>query len=110
MSPNSRPALPFVLDISDVSRTLQRFLEGAPGSIDATVDNVVRVRVDPSMRVLSINFLETKADPGVLRELERATVAAVNLALQKAALAAGEALAELNEKVTLRPPPGPSKE
>jgi DNA-binding protein YbaB len=91
----SNPPPPTPLQIGDVSDTLQRFLESPSAAFEASADAKVRVRVNASMQLLAVEFLDSSVDGGCKRELELATVAAVNSALQKAALAAGDALNEL---------------
>jgi hypothetical protein len=84
------------LDVEDVSRALERLVEGSiAGSIEATVDNLVRVRVGRAMNVIAVEFLDPALDSAMKQRLETAVVGAINTALQRAALAAGEALAEL---------------
>lgn len=93
------PPSPTPLQIGDVTDTLQRFLESPSVLFEATADAKVRAQVNASMQLLSVEFLDSRLDKGLdpacRRELELATVAAVNSALQKAALAAGDALNEL---------------
>jgi hypothetical protein len=48
--------------------------------------------------LLSIEILDPKVDRRICSALETAAVAAVNLALQKAALPAGDAVAALDRK------------
>jgi DNA-binding protein YbaB len=95
--PNRMPPL----QIEEVSETLRRFAEGSRTSFEATSDDLVSVRVGTSMNVLAIEFLDPRLDAHLKEPLEAATVAAVNAALQKAALAAGRALAELQQKVRI---------
>ena len=54
--------------------------------------------VDGALRLLSIEILDPKVDRRICSALETAAVAAVNLALQKAALPAGDAVAALDRK------------
>lgn len=90
------PGLSF--DVGTISNTLQGFIDGSTKPFETSVDKLVRVRVGGSLNVVSIEFLHPKMDAALKRELETATVAAINLALQKATLAAGDALTELAEK------------
>lgn len=94
----SKPPPPAPLQIEDVSETLQRFLESPSATFEASADAKVRVRVNASMQLLSVEFIDSRLDEGCRRELELATVTAVNAALQKAALAAGDALNELSRR------------
>lgn len=95
--PNRMP--PVSLQMEEVSETLRRFAEGSRISFEATSDDLVSVRVGTSMNVLAVEFLDQRLDSHVREALQAATVAAVNAALQKAALAAGRALAELQQKI-----------
>jgi len=88
--PPPPPRLPF--DAGDVSQALERLLEG---SIEASADNLVRVRVGRAMNVIAVELLDPSLDRSVKQRLETAVVGALNTALQRAALAAGQALAEL---------------
>ena len=97
---NARP--PFSLEVDEVSETLRRHVEGSNTFFDATADNIVRVRVNSSMSVVEVEVLAPNIDARTREELQIATRGAVNAALQKAALAAGQAFAELAQKVRLR--------
>lgn len=87
------------IQIQEVSETLRRFAEGTRTTFEATSDELVSVRVGTNMNVVEIKFLTPRLDAHVKEPLEAATKAAVNAALGKAALAAGRALAELQEKL-----------
>lgn len=93
-------------DAQAISAALQRFLDGRAGPFESTVDNLVRVRVDASMRLLGVELLDDCVDAGRRRAIEVALVAAVNAALQKAALAAAGALGELGQHVNVPSPGG----
>jgi DNA-binding protein YbaB len=95
--PPPPPRLPF--DAGDVSQALERLLEG---SIEASVDNLVRVRVGRAMNVIAVELLDPSLDRAVKQRLETAVVGALNTALQRAALAAGQALAELEKHGSAR--------
>jgi hypothetical protein len=91
------PVPPFA--VSDVSLALQRFVDRGSQSFEAEADNLVRVRVGPSLNVLRVEILHLEVPKDWKTALEAAIASAANLALQKAAIAAGEALAELEQKV-----------
>jgi len=93
--PPPPPRLPF--DVGDISRALERLVEGqAKGAIEASIDGLVSVRVSRAMNVLAVELLDPALDRAHKQRLETAIVGAVNTALQRAALAAGEALAEFD--------------
>jgi DNA-binding protein YbaB len=97
VSKDSKPS-PFAFDRGEISAMLQRLAEAPGKTYEGVADNLVRVRVDGAMRVLSIEILDPGVDRRICSALETAAVAAVNLALQKAALAAGDAVAALDQK------------
>ncbi len=90
------PSRPFAPNEDEVAAILRRLAEAPSRTYEATADGVVRVRVDGAMRVVDIEVLDAKADPHAKAALEAAAAAAVNLALQKAALAAGDVVAALD--------------
>jgi DNA-binding protein YbaB len=96
--PKDSTPSPFAFDSNEISAILQRLAEAPGKTYEGVADNLVRVRVDGAMRVLSIEVLDPKVDRRICSALETAAVAAVNLALQKAALAAGDAVAALDRK------------
>lgn len=102
MTEKSKSLPRFIVEGNEVSETLRKFVEASTDSFFTEVDHVVRVEVGRSMNVLAVEFSHPGLDPGVKQTLEAATVAAVNSALQKAALAAGSAMAELEKKIRLR--------
>ena len=106
--PNRMP--PPVLQMDTVSETLRRFAEGSRRTFEATADDLVSVRVGTSMNVVAIEFLDARLDEHMKEPLQAATVAAVNAALAKAALAAGQALAELQVQLQAKgeEPPSPT--
>lgn len=98
--PNAAPRLS--IEIGEVSETLRRYVERASTLHEATMDNLVRVQVGNSMNVVAIEFLNPKLDRETKQALEVATLGAVNAALRKAALAAGQAMAELEKTLRIR--------
>jgi DNA-binding protein YbaB len=86
------------LDADDVTDLLQRFVELGNRSSEAIVDDLVRVRVGAAMNVLAVEILDPVLDPAMKRRLETAVVGAVNTALQRSALAAGQALGEFERR------------
>ena len=97
MSKTPTPS-PFAFDNDEVTALLQRLAEAPGKTYEATADALVRAQVDGALRLLSIEILDPKVDRRICSALETAAVAAVNLALQKAALAAGDAVAALDRK------------
>lgn len=88
------------VEAAEVSEVLQRFLDLGSRSFEATVDDLVRVRVGSSMNVLAVEFLDPALNPAMKQRLETSVVGAVNTALQRAALAAGQALSEFEQQKT----------
>jgi DNA-binding protein YbaB len=102
MTEKSKSLPRFSVEGNEVSETLRKFVEASTDSFSSEVDQVVRVEVGRSMNVLAVEFTHPGLDRDVKQRLEAATVAAVNSALQKAALAAGNAMAELEKKIRTR--------
>jgi DNA-binding protein YbaB len=101
---DDKPTWPSLPDIGDVSETLQKFVEGNGTIIEASVDDLVRVRMSSSMAVVSVELCHPDLSPHVKGALEAALVGAINTALQRAALAAGNALAELEQRINQAKP------
>jgi len=80
------------LNTDEVSQLLGRFAEATDRAVEAMVDDLVRVRVGPAMNVLSVEILDPALDRATRERLETAIAGAVNIALQRVALAAGQAL------------------
>jgi DNA-binding protein YbaB len=87
-----------LLLVDDVSTRLQQFVDNRQ-IFEAMTDNLVRVRVGPSMNVLAVEILDSTLAGDRRSALEVACASAVNAALQKAAIAAGQALAEIAQKI-----------
>jgi hypothetical protein len=96
--PPSKPAF----DAEEISALLQRFVDTSGDSVEASVDNLVRVRVGRAMNVTAVEFLDPALDSATRLRLEPAVLAAVNAALHKAALAAGAALVDFQRQKTGR--------
>jgi DNA-binding protein YbaB len=77
-------------EIENVSAILNAFSKGTP--VDVTVDDLVRVRVSATLTVLSVEILASTLDPAMKQNIETAFVGAMNTALQRTALLAGQAL------------------
>lgn len=88
--------LPFGAD--DVSERLQRFVDTAGAHFEASADDLVRVRVNSAFQVVAIELLDLPIEAGLKQRLETAITGALNTALQRAALAAVDALAELEQR------------
>ena len=86
------------MEAAEISQLLQRFVDVGSRSFEATVDDLVRVRVGASMNVLAVDFLDPALSPAMKQRLETAVVGAVNTALQRAALAAGQALSDFEQQ------------
>ena len=84
----------FPVDIGEVSERLQRFVDAA-GNFEASADDLVKVRVGSAMNVVSVELLDPALEAEIKQRLETAIVGAVNTAMQRSVLAAGDALAEL---------------
>jgi DNA-binding protein YbaB len=76
----------------DISEFLQRFIDVGTRTAEAMVDNLIRVRVGPAMNLQSVEILDSTLDPGMKQRLETAIVGAVNTAMQRATVTAGQAL------------------
>ncbi len=92
------PPQPPSMDVNEVSELLRRFVSEGNRSFEAAVDGLVRVRVGASMTVLAVEFLDPALDPAMKQRLETAVTGAVNTALQRAALGAGQALSEFDQQ------------
>jgi DNA-binding protein YbaB len=88
--------------VGEVSERLQRFVEAA-GSFEASADDLVRVRVGSAMNVVSVELLDPDLDSAAKQRLETAIVGAINTAMQRAVLGAGQALADLEKMTAARP-------
>jgi hypothetical protein len=84
--------IPDVSDSEEVGRFLQQFVDTRTHAEQAIVDDLVRVRVGPAMMIQSAEILEPGLDDDLKRRLETAIVGAVNTAMRRASLAAGQAL------------------
>jgi hypothetical protein len=84
------PEMPF--DADQVSQVLREFVDASNVGAEASVDETVRVRVGAAMNLLSVEILESTLDQALKQRLETAIVGAVNIAMQKAVIAAGSAL------------------
>ena|SRR5947207_6381161 len=87
-----------LFNADEVSQLLQRFVDVGNRPVEATVDDLVRVRVGAAFNVLAVEILDPVLNPEMKRRLETAVVGAVNTALQRAALAAGQALRDFTEQ------------
>jgi hypothetical protein len=95
-----RPSVGPVIDAAQVSALLRRFVDAGSRSFEATVDDLARVRVGSDMKVLAVEFLDPAIDPALRQRPEAAAAGAINTALQRAALAAGQALSDLTPHTT----------
>lgn len=91
-STDSPPSSAFSADA--VAKLLQSFAEESNRSFEASVDDLVRVRVGTTLKVLSVELLDESIDVTVKERLELAIAGAINLALQKSAVAAGKLFVE----------------
>jgi DNA-binding protein YbaB len=82
-------------EIDKVSERLRRFVHSASRNYEASADDLVRVRVGRTLNVISVELLDPKFEGHAKQQLETAIASAVNAALQRAALAAGDALADI---------------
>ena len=74
---------------------LRRFAEQANSSFAATADDLVTVRVGGGLNVTAVDILERSLNADLKQRLETAIMGAVNIAMQRAALAAGQAIGDL---------------
>ena len=97
--PKDRPAslMPDASHAELVAAILKGFAEESSRSFEASVDEVVRVRVGTSMNLLSVELLDHTLDPRARERLETAITSAVNLAMHRAASAAGTLFAEFEQ-------------
>ncbi|MFF1657756.1 hypothetical protein [Streptomyces sp. NPDC058255] len=92
MSAQLPPNQPTSPDSAEVSDLLQRFIELGSHPVEATVDDLVRVRIGAAMNVLTVELLDPTLAPEKRQRLETAIAGAVNTALQRTVLAAGQAV------------------
>jgi DNA-binding protein YbaB len=86
-------------DVLRVREILQANIGAVKTPTVETVDGLVQVTVDPQLRVLRVEFLDGLMDPVKRLALEKATVDAVNVAMQKVVLSTSEALMQLEKKI-----------
>ena len=98
------PPTPFSSD--QVGEALRQFAELRMESAEATVDNFVRVRVGGALNVLSVEILDTGIEALVRQRLETAITGAVNTAMQRMAVQAGQALRTFGRQRTRDVRPG----
>src|SRR5262249_55343239 len=98
------PPTPFSSD--QVGDALRQFAELRMESAEATVDNFVRVRVGGALNVLSVEILDTGIEALVRQRLETAITGAVNTAMQRMAVQAGQALRAFGRQRTREVRPG----
>ena len=82
----------------EIAKLLGRFAEQGTQFFEATVDDLVSVRVDGSLNVKAVEILDRTINPALKQRLETAIAGAVNTALQRAALAAGQAIGDLDRQ------------
>ena len=87
-----------LLEADEVAELLKSFASQANTSYEATVDDLVTVRVGSSLIVQAVEILDRTLNPALKQHLETAIVGAMNTALQRAALAAGQAIGDLERK------------
>lgn len=90
---------PSAYNTDEVARLLQRFAEDSTRCFEASVDDLVRVRVGSTMNITNVDLLDKSLDPALRERLELALVSAVNLALQKSALAAGNLFGDFERQL-----------
>ena len=83
------------LDSDEVLNLLRSFADQAKTPYEATVDDLVTVRVEGSLNVTQVQIHDRTLNAGLKERLETAITGAVNTALQRAALAAGQAVGDL---------------
>jgi type II secretory pathway predicted ATPase ExeA len=84
--------IPDAPDSGEIGQFLQRFVDTGSPIEQAIVDDLVRVRVGPGMNVQSVEILDASLDVALKTRLETAIVGAVNIAMRRAIVAAGQAL------------------
>jgi DNA-binding protein YbaB len=99
---NRRPSVE--LEAGDIARLLQNFSNDARHTVEASADGLVSVRMGPTFTVLAIDFHDSRLESGLKRELENATLAAVNAAIRKVSLSAGQAFVDLQARKAAEPP------
>lgn len=87
-----------VFEVGEVAELLQKFVDTAERSVEATADELIKVRVGGSFNVLSIEILDRSIDRDLRQKLEMAILSAVNSGLQKAALKVGQAFVDLQTR------------
>jgi DNA-binding protein YbaB len=88
------------LETGDIARILQNFTEEARHTVEASADGLVQVRMGPTFTIQSIEILDPGLDRDQKQRLEGATLAAVNAAIRKIALSAGQALVDFQASKT----------
>ena len=83
---------PTTLDSNAVTTLLRQFVDTRQDAEQATVDDLVRVRVGPALHLENVEILEPGIDDALKRRLETAIVGAVNTALRRATLGAAAAV------------------
>jgi DNA-binding protein YbaB len=86
-------------DVLRVREILQAHTSQGKAPTVETVDGLVRVTVDPQLRVVRIEFLDGTMDPVKRLALEKATADAVNAAMQKVVLSTSGALMQLEKRI-----------
>jgi hypothetical protein len=90
--------LPNTPDPEEVGRVLQQFIDTRNPVAQAIVDDLVRVRVGPAFNVKTVEILDSTIEEGLRQRLETAIVGAVNTALRRSTVAAGDALRQFSQQ------------
>jgi len=105
-----KPSPSIELEAGDIDQLLQSFTNEAKHAVEASADGLVTVRMGPTFTALSIELHDTSLNTDQKQRLEAATLAAVNAAIRKVSLSAGQVLIDFRaRKQADRPKEGKSR-